>query len=85
MNNYIKNNQRFRDLLAQLLQIGHVPGTSPEWRWIAGNMRNMGRTFRKEIKTMAVTLESNVFEGVETDARILRVWREVRAVADLLI
>ncbi|KAJ1554254.1 hypothetical protein HK405_005578, partial [Cladochytrium tenue] len=76
--------KNFSERLTALAKSGHVPSESPTWRWVSGQMRNTGRTFRKEIKSMVVTVESNVFEGsAELHEASFRIWKEVRAVVDL--
>ncbi|KAJ3414970.1 Component of the cap-binding complex (CBC) [Chytridiales sp. JEL 0842] len=81
---YIKCFQKFNEVLSEMLQNGTDPASSVKWRWVSGQMRNIGRTFRKEIKTCAYTIEATAFADA-TDARILQVWKEIRAVADLMI
>ncbi|KAI9359286.1 armadillo-type protein [Zopfochytrium polystomum] len=76
--------KRFSERLSKMRSDGVAE--SVEWRWIAGHMRNIGRIFRHELKSMIVTVESNVFQQDSAiDPTAAKIWREIKAVAELSV
>ncbi|KAI9099397.1 armadillo-type protein [Phlyctochytrium arcticum] len=76
--------QRFVDAIqAKFTEFGTqgVDPSSSAWtRWVLGNMREIARAFPEEIQLFKVTLDMVIFvEGV-VDARILKVWQEIKSV-----
>ncbi|KAJ3050418.1 Nuclear cap-binding protein subunit 1 [Rhizoclosmatium hyalinum] len=75
---------KFQAYLKELLAAGHIPGQSAEWRWVAGQMREFGRSFHKEINKLKYTLEATAFvEPIEPN--LLKIWNEIKAVGELLV
>ncbi|KAJ3126320.1 Nuclear cap-binding protein subunit 1 [Nowakowskiella sp. JEL0407] len=48
------------------------------WRWIAGLMREIGKTFKKEISEMTITLDTIVFDSPDIDERVKNIWEDLK-------
>ncbi|KAJ3062363.1 Nuclear cap-binding protein subunit 1 [Podochytrium sp. JEL0797] len=75
----------FQVCLKQLVQANELPGTSPKWRWIAGQMRVFGRMFHKDINKLKFTLEATAFNVNAMDPHVAMIWSEIKAVGELLV
>ncbi|KAI8607521.1 armadillo-type protein [Chytriomyces sp. MP71] len=76
--------QRFQTCLQALLDRGETPDSSSRWRWIAGQMRELGRSFHNDVNRLKFTLEATAFmEPLEP--HIAKIWNEIKAVGELLV
>ncbi|KAJ3283233.1 Nuclear cap-binding protein subunit 1, partial [Blyttiomyces sp. JEL0837] len=80
----LRDQKRFSEKLGSMIDAGIEPSASAQWRWIAGNMREMGRAFRKEIKTVQYTVDAMAFSHM-TKPQVQAIWDEIKAVSDMMI
>ncbi|KAJ3056349.1 Nuclear cap-binding protein subunit 1 [Rhizophlyctis rosea] len=61
---------------------GIDPRSTAWWRWIVGNFREIARAFETEVRQNIQTLNAVLFISGELDARLVKVWEEIKAMYD---